>query len=79
MQFLKSEPDPKGISKSDMILTVFVPSFFGFGAGERKQFAGNCTVWHELPHMRRPGTMAEVELNEFWEIERRNNPIYKTT
>ena len=33
-----------------------------FRKRERK-FWGDCTVWHELPNMKRPGTMAESFLS----------------
>jgi hypothetical protein len=26
---------------------------------EVRTFVGDCTVWHELPHFRRPGTLTE--------------------
>lgn len=55
------EPERPGVFR----LTVEQHGLFSTLLGwkpRRRVFLGSCTVWHELPHFRRPGTMVESAL-----------------
>ncbi len=43
--------------------------------GSKGEYKGECTVWHRLPSMRRPGTLMESELCRLQDyIEYYGNP-----
>ena len=44
--------------------------FFGKDFTEITKYRGSCTVWHELPNCKRPGTKTEYWLCAIWQKHR---------
>jgi hypothetical protein len=49
-----------------------------WSSGETIQYKGECTVWHEMPMMKRCSTLMESLLSELWEYHKNYGNPYPT-
>jgi len=49
-----------------------------FKDGGETKYKGQCTVWHELPRMKRCGTFEESDLHKLWEYCTQHKGNYPT-